>query len=135
MNDPAGGESISAASLFGIIHTMYATTSLRDAYRKFRAKDPSYLYAFGQQEFLVFVMGDAKRVNEIFPDMEITQSPAGYSTVRVHSQAFFQLVYRLTLRGEKVAMVARRVNDRGLVSYSISERFDAERMARDGKTA
>ena len=114
---------------------MYATTSLRDAYRKFRAKDPSYLYAFGQQEFLVFVMGDAKRVNEIFPDMEITQSPAGYSTVRVHSQAFFQLVYRLTLRGEKVAMVARRVNDRGLVSYSISERFDAEGMARDGKTA
>ena len=38
---------------------MYAATSLRDAYRKFRAKAPSFLYAFGQQEFLVFVMGDA----------------------------------------------------------------------------
>ena len=59
MNDPAGGESISAASLFGIIYPMYATTSLRDAYRKFRAKDSSFLYAFGQQAFFVFVMGDA----------------------------------------------------------------------------
>ena len=38
---------------------MYAATSLRDAYRKFRAKSPSFLYAFGQQEFLVFVIGDA----------------------------------------------------------------------------
>ena len=37
---------------------MYAAASLRDAYRKFRAKSPSFLYAFGQQEFLVFVMGD-----------------------------------------------------------------------------
>lgn len=42
-----------------VILPMYATTSLRDAYRKFRAKDPSFLYAFGQQKFLVFVMGDA----------------------------------------------------------------------------
>ena len=103
---------------------MYATTSLRDAYRKFRAKDPSYLYAFGQQEFLVFVMGDAKRVNEIFPDMEITQSPAGYSTVRVHSQGFFQLVYRLVAVGQKVAIVARKTDAHGKVSYAISERFD-----------
>lgn len=38
---------------------MYAATSLRDAYRKFRAKAPSFLYAFGQQAFFVFVMGDA----------------------------------------------------------------------------
>ena len=38
---------------------MYAATSLRDAYRKFRAKSPSFFYAFGQQEFLVFVIGDA----------------------------------------------------------------------------
>ena len=38
---------------------MYAATSLRDAYRKFRAKSPSFRYAFGQQEFLVFVIGDA----------------------------------------------------------------------------
>ena len=38
---------------------MYAAISLRDAYRKLRAKSPSFLYAFGQQEFLVFVMGDA----------------------------------------------------------------------------
>ena len=38
---------------------MYATTSLRDAYRKFRTKAPSFLYTFGLQEFLVFVMGDA----------------------------------------------------------------------------
>ena len=38
---------------------MYTATSLRDAYRKFRARSPSFLYAFGQQEFLVFVMGDA----------------------------------------------------------------------------
>ena len=38
---------------------MNATTSLRDVYRKFRAKSPSFLYAFGRQEFLVFVMGDA----------------------------------------------------------------------------
>ena len=37
---------------------MYAAISLRDAYRKLRAKSPSFLYAFGQQEFLVFVMGD-----------------------------------------------------------------------------
>ena len=37
---------------------MYAATSLRDAYRKFRAKSPSFLYAFGQQEFLVFVMDE-----------------------------------------------------------------------------
>ena len=38
---------------------MYAATSLCDAYRKFRAKAPSFLYAFGQQEFLAFVMDDA----------------------------------------------------------------------------
>ena len=38
---------------------MYATTSPRDAYRKFRAKALGFLYAFGQQVFLVFVMGDA----------------------------------------------------------------------------
>ena len=38
---------------------MYAATSLRDAYRKLRAKSPSFLYALGQQEFLVFVIGDA----------------------------------------------------------------------------
>ena len=38
---------------------MYAAISLRDAYRKLRAKSPSFLYAFGQQEFLVFVIGDA----------------------------------------------------------------------------
>ena len=38
---------------------MYTATSLRDAYRKFRARSPSFLYAFGQQKFLVFVMGDA----------------------------------------------------------------------------
>ena len=38
---------------------MYAAISLRDAYRKLRAKSPSFLYAFGQQEFQVFVMGDA----------------------------------------------------------------------------
>ena len=38
---------------------MYAATSLSDAYRKFRAKSPISLYAFGQQEFLVFVIGDA----------------------------------------------------------------------------
>ena len=38
---------------------MHAATSLRDAYRKFRAKAPSFLYTFGQQEFLVFVMDDA----------------------------------------------------------------------------
>ena len=38
---------------------MYTATSLRDAYRKFRARSPSFLYAFGQQEFLVFVIGDA----------------------------------------------------------------------------
>ena len=38
---------------------MYAAISLRDAYRKLRAKSPSFLYAFGQQEFLVFVIDDA----------------------------------------------------------------------------
>ena len=42
-----------------VILPMYATTSPRDAYRKFRAKAPSFLCAFGQQEFLVFVIGDA----------------------------------------------------------------------------
>ena len=42
-----------------VILPMYATTSLRDAYRKFRTMAPSFLYVFGQQEFLVFVMGDA----------------------------------------------------------------------------
>ena len=42
-----------------VILPMYATTSLRDAYRKVRAKDPGFLYAFGQQKFMVCVMGDA----------------------------------------------------------------------------
>lgn len=105
---------------------MYATTSLRDAYRKFRAKDPSFLYAFGQQEFLVFVMGDALKVHEVLPDVMLTKAkaPAGYDTVRVHSQGFFQLVYRLVALGQKVAMVARKTDVNGKVSYAISERFD-----------
>ena len=30
---------------------MYAATSLRDAYRKFRAKDPSYVYAYGKVSY------------------------------------------------------------------------------------
>lgn len=41
---------------------MYATTFLRDAYRKFRTKAPSFLYAFRQQEFLVFVMSRSESV-------------------------------------------------------------------------
>ena len=32
---------------------MYAATSLRDAYRKFRSKDPSYVCAFGQKVTMV----------------------------------------------------------------------------------
>ena len=130
MNDLAGGESISAASLFGIIYPMYATTSLRDAYRKFRAKDPSFLYAFGQQEFLVFVMGDALKIHEVLPDVPLTKAPAGYDTVRVHSQGFFQLVYRLVAVGQKVAIVARKTDAHGKVSYAISERFDKGSIGR-----
>ena len=103
---------------------MYATTSLRDAYRKFRAKDPSFLYAFGQQEFLVFVMGDALKIHEVLPDVILTKAPAGYDTVRVHSQGFFQLVYRLVALGQKVAMVSRKTDAHGKVSYAISERFE-----------
>lgn len=103
---------------------MYATTSLRDAYRKFRAKDPSFLYAFGQQDFLVFVMGDALKIHEVLPDVALTRAPAGYDTVRVHSQGFFPLVYRLVALGQKVAMVARKTDTHGKVSYAISERFD-----------
>ena len=38
---------------------MHAAPSLRDAYRKFRAKAPSFLYPSGQQQFLVFVIDDA----------------------------------------------------------------------------
>lgn len=109
---------------------MYATTSLRDAYRKFRAKDPSYLYAFGQQEFLVFVMGDALKIHEVLPDVPLTKAPAGYDTVRVHSQGFFQLVYRLVAAGQKVAIVARKTDAHGKVSYAISERFDKGSIGR-----
>ena len=109
---------------------MYATTSLRDAYRKFRAKDPSYLYAFGQQEFLVFVMGDALKIHEVLPDVPLKKAPAGYDTVRVHSQGFFQLVYRLVAVGQKVAIVARKTDAHGKVSYAISERFDKGSIGR-----
>lgn len=109
---------------------MYATTSLRDAYRKFRAKDPSFLYAFGQQEFLVFVMGDALKIHEVLPDVPLTKAPAGYDTVRVHSQGFFQLVYRLVAVGQKVAIVARKTDAHGKVSYAISERFDKGSIGR-----
>lgn len=84
---------------------MYAATSLRDAYRKFRAKDPSYVYAFGQQAFFVFVMGDAIKVHELLPDVMIDDSP-GYATIRVHSLGFYQLVYRLVATGQKVATTA-----------------------------
>ena len=124
MNNWAGGEFITAASPFWYNLCMYATTSIRDAYRKFRAKDPSFLYAFGQQEFLVFVMGDALKIHEVLPDVVLTKAPAGYDTVRVHSQGFFQLVYRLVAVGQKVAMVARKTDAHGKVSYSVSERFD-----------
>ena len=109
---------------------MYATTSLRDAYRKFRAKDPSFLYAFGQQEFLVFVMGDALKIHEVLPDVPLTKAPAGYDTVLVHSQGFFQLVYRLVAVGQKVAIVARKTDAHGKVSYAISERFDKGSIGR-----
>ena len=109
---------------------MYATTSLRDAYRKFRAKDPSFLYAFGQQEFLVFVMGDALKIHQVLPDVPLTKAPAGYDTVRVHSQGFFQLVYRLVAVGQKVAIVARKTDAHGKVSYAISERFDKGSIGR-----
>ena len=109
---------------------MYATTSLRDAYRKFRAKDPSFLYAFGQQEFLVFVMGDALKIHEVLPDVPLTKAPTGYDTVRVHSQGFFQLVYRLVAVGQKVAIVARKTDAHGKVSYAISERFDKGSIGR-----
>ena len=109
---------------------MYATTSIRDAYRKFRAKDPSFLYAFGQQEFLVFVMGDALKIHEVLPDVPLTKAPAGYDTVRVHSQGFFQLVYRLVAVGQKVAIVARKTDAHGKVSYAISERFDKGSIGR-----
>ena len=101
---------------------MYAATSLRDAYRKFRSKDPSYVYAFGQQAFFVFVMGDAIKVHELLPDVMIDDSP-GYATIRVHSLGFYQLVYRLVATGQKVAMVARSVNAHGKVSYRLSEKF------------
>ena len=109
---------------------MYATTSLRDAYRKFRAKAPNYLYAFGQQEFLVFVMGDALKIHEVLPDVVLTKAPAGYDTVRVHSQGFYQLVYRLVALGQKVAMVARKTDAHGKVNYSVTERFDKEALGR-----
>ena len=109
---------------------MYATTSLRDAYRKFRAKDPSFLYAFGQQEFLVFVMGDALKIHQVLPDVPLTKAPTGYDTVRVHSQGFFQLVYRLVAVGQKVAIVARKTDAHGKVSYAISERFDKGSIGR-----
>lgn len=101
---------------------MYAATSLRDAYRKFWAKDPSYVYAFGQQAFFVFVMGDAIKVHELLPDVMIDDSP-GYATIRIHSLGFYQLVYRLVATGQKVAMVARSVNAHGKVSYRHSEKF------------
>lgn len=84
---------------------MYAATSLRDAYRKFRAKAPSYVYAFRQQAFFVFVMGDAIKVHELLSDVMIDDSP-GYATIRVHSLGFYQLVYRLAATGQKMAMVA-----------------------------
>lgn len=109
---------------------MYATTSLRDAYRKFRAKDPDYLYAFGQQEFLVFVMGDALKIHTLLPDVALTRPPAGYDTVRVHAQGFYPLVYRLVALGQKVAMVARKTDSHGIVRYSVSDRFDKENLGR-----
>lgn len=104
------------------MEAMYATTSLRQVYSKFRAKDKSYLYAIGQGDFFVFVLGDAYKVHELLPDMEVDES-AGYPLLKVHSLAFLQLVYRLTQKGQKVAMVARRINTQRKVTYKITERF------------
>lgn len=100
---------------------MYATTSLRDAYRRFKKDDDSLLYAFGQGEFFVFVMGDAHKVHAALPDVEIDETSSGYAQVRVHAQAFFQFAYRLSAKGVKVATVSRRVDARGKVAYALSE--------------
>lgn len=72
----------------------------------------------------MFVMGDALKIHEVLPDVALTRAPAGYDTVRVHSQGFFPLVYRLVALGLNVAMVARKTDTHGKVSYAISERFD-----------
>lgn len=102
---------------------MYASTSLRQVYSKFRAKDKNYIYAIAQGDFFVFVLGDAYKVHELLSDMVVEKCLAGYATVQVHSASIFQLIYRLNCLGQKVAMVARRVNANKKVSYYISERF------------
>lgn len=102
---------------------MYATTSLRDAYRKFRTENKDYLYAFGQGEFFVFVLGDANKVHELLPDVLVDESSVGYPAIRIHSAQIFQLIWRLSQKGQKVAMVSRSVNSKGKVKYSISDRY------------
>lgn len=102
---------------------MYATTSLRDAYRKFRGRDPNYLYAFGRGDTLSFVMGDADRVHALLPDVLVEEAAPGYAAITVPSAAFFPLVARLAALGQKVAMVARRVREDHTVSYEVSQTF------------
>lgn len=110
---------------------MYATTSLREIYSKLRAKDKNYLYAIGQGEFFVFVLGDAEKINALLPDMEIDVT-GDYKKIRVHSALIFQLVWRLVQKKQKVAMVARNVTQDRKVKYRIVERFgEAETAPKD----
>lgn len=108
---------------------MYATTSLRDAYRKFRAQNKDYLYAFGQGEFSVFVLGDAHKIHELLPDVLVDESSVGYPIIKIHSAQIFQFIWRLSQKGQKVAMVARSVNANRKVKYYISEWFGSDNEA------
>jgi len=49
---------------------MYATTSIRDAWRRLKKQNDGYLLAFGQGEFFTFVLEDANQIVRELPDVE-----------------------------------------------------------------